>query len=106
MAENIAGFDWDEGNRGKCQKHGVALADIEAMFRSRISIFPDGDHSRAEERLKAIGSVGGRHILIVFTIRHHGGETLIRPISARYMHQKEVRLYEEEAARAAERSRS
>src|SRR5260370_28929712 len=28
----IAGFDWDEGNRSKCQKHGVSRAVIESMF--------------------------------------------------------------------------
>jgi uncharacterized DUF497 family protein len=25
----VAGFDWDEGNRSKCQKHGVSPAAIE-----------------------------------------------------------------------------
>ena len=27
MTQKIAGFDWDDGNIGKCRKHGVALAD-------------------------------------------------------------------------------
>ena len=23
------GFDWDDGNREKCQRHGVSIAEIE-----------------------------------------------------------------------------
>jgi len=45
-------------------------------------------------------------VLIVFTLRVQGGETLIRPISARYMRQKEIDAYEKEAAEAANRRRS
>ena len=28
----VSGFDWDEGNRAKCQKHGLTVAHIEALF--------------------------------------------------------------------------
>ncbi|MGH7097706.1 MAG: hypothetical protein ACREE4_08625 [Stellaceae bacterium] len=42
-------------------------------------------------------------MLIVFTLRMRDGETLIRPISARYMRRKESAYYEKEAARTAER---
>ena len=24
------GFDWDDGNRGKCQMHGVSIKEIES----------------------------------------------------------------------------
>ena len=51
----VAGLEWDEANRAKCQKHGVSLASIEAMFRGPIAVFPDPFHSRQEERFKAIG---------------------------------------------------
>jgi uncharacterized DUF497 family protein len=34
--------------------------------------------------------------LIIFTIRKRNKEQFIRPVSARYMHQKEVKYYEEE----------
>ncbi len=100
----VAGFEWDETNRLKCQKHGVSLAAIEAIFRGPIALFADPPHSRREERFKAIGkSDDRRSIFLVFTLRKHHGETFIRPISARYMHQKEVEHYEEEAARAQKR---
>jgi uncharacterized protein len=35
-------------------------------------------------------------VFIVFTFRRKGDEVLIRPISARYMHRKEVEAYEKE----------
>jgi uncharacterized DUF497 family protein len=55
------------------------------------------DHSLAEERLKAIGrSHSGRSIFLVFTLRERDGKTYIRPISARYMHRREVETYEKE----------
>ena len=104
MDSGIAGFDWDQGNRQKCQKHGVSVAAVEAMFHHPIAVFPDPAHSRGEDRFKAIGrSDEGRHILIVFTLRTQRGETFIRPISARYMHKREIDYYEEEAARAQKR---
>jgi uncharacterized protein len=100
----VAGFDWDDANRGKCEQHGVPVAAIEALFRQPIAIVPDPAHSRAETRFKAIGRAeAGRYVLMVFTLRSRAGETLIRPISARYMHAKEIKLYEEEAAKIAKR---
>jgi uncharacterized protein len=100
----VAGFDWDEGNRAKCQKHGVSARVIESLFRNPVAVFPDPAHSAREERFKAIGRTeDGRGVLIVFTLRVHDGETLIRPISARYMRRKESEYYEEEAAKTAER---
>jgi uncharacterized DUF497 family protein len=95
----VAGFDWDHGNRSKCQEHGVSQTAIESMFRGSIAVLPDPIHSSSEERFKAIGkSDEDRWILIVFTVRTRRGERLVRPISARYMHKKEVDHYEKETA--------
>jgi hypothetical protein len=100
----VAGFDWDEANREKCERHGVAVATIEALFRQPLAIMPDPAHSRAETRFKAIGrSETGRYVLMVFTLRERNDALLIRPISARYMHQKEIRHYEKEIAKAEKR---
>ena len=100
----VAGFDWDPANRSKCQKHGVSIAVIEALFRGPLAVFPDPLHSRVETRFKAIGKTeAGRGVFIVFALRNRGAATLIRPISARYMHRKELAHYEEEAAKAAQR---
>jgi uncharacterized DUF497 family protein len=92
----FAGFDWDEANRTKCLKHGVSLAEIEEVFLSAPAVFPDPAHSGTEERLRAIGRTNaGRYVFVAFTLRRDSeGMALVRPISARYMHDKEVRHYE------------
>ncbi len=90
------GFDWDAANEEKCQRHGVSIATIEAVFRSPLAVGPDLGHSLVEERFRAVGyNEDGRAIFVVFTLRHRGGETLIRPISARFMHRREIKTYEE-----------
>jgi len=95
--DDVAGFDWDEGNRAKCQKHGVSVAEVEGLFSRALLIIPDASHSHAEERLWAIGkTASGRSVFMVFTIRVRAGKRVIRPVSARYMHRKEVTHYEEE----------
>jgi hypothetical protein len=104
MLSGIAGFDWDRGNRAKCQKHGVSLSVIEDLFDRPIAVFPDPVHSAAEQRFKAIGRTGaGRGVLVVFTLRTKGATEFIRPVSARYMHQKEVAYHEEAVARTENR---
>ena len=92
-----SGFDWDAGNLEKCQKHGVSVEEIEGLFAGPLTILTDTDHSLSEERLLAIGRTwGGRHVFLAFTLRQSDGQTLVRPISARFMHRKEVEHYEEE----------
>lgn len=92
----FSGFDWDEANRDKCRKHGVSIAEIESLFEGAVVILPDADHSQTERRFRAIGRTArGRAVFVVFTERLHGGRMVIRPISARYMHRREARNYEE-----------
>jgi uncharacterized protein len=99
MNRRAGGFDWDGANREKCQRHGVSIREIESIFDAPVAVVPDPAHSEAEERFKAIGQTAeGRHIFVVFTLRARKGATLIRPISARYMHRKEVEAYEKTAA--------
>jgi uncharacterized protein len=94
MLGTVAGFDWDEGNRAKCQKHGVSLSEIEALFDCGPGVAPDIRHSADEDRLVAVGrSDAGRPLFVVFTIRVKEGRRLIRPVSARYMHAKEIARY-------------
>ena len=98
MDFEVSGFDWDEGNRAKCQKHGVSVAQIEALFRQGPRIAPDLGHS-AEDRLIAVGRAStGRPLFVAFTIRTKGTRRLIRPVTARYMHAKEIAAYEKESA--------
>ena len=92
--EQVGGFDWDDGNRDKCQKHGVSLAEIEEVFRSDPLVLPDRTGS-SEARFNAVGLTGeGRHVFVVYTLRDTRSPQLLRPISARYMHRKEIDAYE------------
>ena len=93
MITKLSGFQWDKGNKAKCQKHGVSLETVEGVFSTGVIILPDGGHSLSEKRYRALGKdTDRRSVFVVFTIR--GDE--IRPISARYMHQKEVESYEKD----------
>jgi uncharacterized protein len=98
MSDEIDGFDWDDGNRHKCRKHGVAIEAIEGLFRfGELLVQPDAANSKAETRFRAIGrTADGRSIFVIFTMRGRDGKRLIRPISARFMHQKEITAYEKE----------
>jgi uncharacterized protein len=97
----FSGFDWDHGNQAKCEKHGVSRDEVEALFSSDPLIGPDIAYSNHEKRFRAFGRVGsGRAVFLVFTLRHNGVHTLIRPISARYMHVKEVAFYDDFIAKS------
>lgn len=89
------GFDWETGNWEKCQTHGVSIAEIEAVLRGNPQIAPAPRRSLTEERFIAVGRTpGGRALFIAFTLRTRDEARLVRPISARYMHAKEIERYE------------
>lgn len=89
----IAGFDWDSGNWPKCGKHGVSREEIEQVFLGSPAVMPDPFHD--EPRMRAIGkTTAGRYVFVVFMCREIDGLTKLRPISARFMHQKEIEHYE------------
>jgi uncharacterized DUF497 family protein len=94
----IDGFDWDSGNSMKSEeKHGISRESIELFFHGRPLVGPDLKHSYTEDRFLALGKdKHGKHMIVAFTFRTvENGNKLIRPISARYMHQKEVLKYEQ-----------
>ena len=96
MIVMFSGFDWDDGNRNKCLKHGVTVEEIESVFRGgTLRVFPDPAHSANETRFLGIGlSASGRHVLVAYTCREIERQRFIRPISARFMHAKEIEHYE------------
>jgi uncharacterized protein len=97
MTLQASGFDWDRGNQAKCEQHGLSTAVVESLFTRPLAILPDETHSQHEKRFRAIGRTEkGRGVFIIFTLRRGGDELLIRPISARYMHKKEIEAYEKE----------
>ncbi len=80
-------FDWDDGNRSKCLKHGLSISEIEYALSFGAKTAADPIHSLTEQRFVAVSRTSdGRPVYIVFCLR---GEQ-IRPISARYMHRKEA----------------
>ena len=96
----IDGFDWDNGNTQKnFIKHAITCEQIEEIFRNSPWVAPDIKHSSVEERFLAIGKIGNRYAFVAFALRIRENKTLIRPISARHMHEKEVKKYEEEIAK-------
>jgi uncharacterized DUF497 family protein len=104
MTLRVTGFDWDTGNRAKCQKHGVTIAEIEALFRNAPRTAPDPKHSKDEDRMIAVGrTIAGRHVFVAFTLRTKGRRRLIRPVTARYMHAREADAYEKESAKTQNR---
>lgn len=89
-------FEWDEGNWPKCAKHGVSKAEIEFVLTSTPKVMPDRSPVTQETRFNAIGlTQEARHLFIVFTIRETNLNKRLRPISARYMHRKEIDRYEQ-----------
>lgn len=86
-------FDWDAGNWPKCGKHGVSQEEIEEVFLGEPMVMKDPHPD--EPRMRAIGkTLAGRYVFLVFVLRERENQTKLRPISARYMHQKEIDYYE------------
>ena len=94
--EQIAGFDWDDGNiRKSADKHDVSQAEAESIFfNDPLIVVEDPKHSETEQRFNALGKTAQNRLLhITFTLRQNG--TVVRVISARDMHRKEKRAYEQ-----------
>ena len=96
MSGVVTGFQWDDGNWPKCAKHGVSKAEIEEVLSGAPAILADRSSALAEARFNAVGcNSAGRYLFIVFALRGESDHRVIRPISARYMHAKEVERYEQ-----------
>lgn len=94
--DKIAGFDWDAGNsRKSADKHDVSQAEAESIFfNDPLIVIEDAKHSEYEQRLNALGRTAQNRLLhITFTLRQNG--TRVRVISARDMHRKERKIYEQ-----------
>ncbi len=94
------GFDWDAGNRVKCQKHGLSIEQIEHVVSHAETLnVRDIKNSAGETRFIAIGRTPeGRFAFVAFTYRTRDSRILLGPISARYMHGKQIRRYEKESS--------
>ena len=92
--KDITGFNWDDGNARKNDKHSVSMAEAEQVFfNAPLLVLEDSKHSNQEPRFHALGkSDDKRQLHITFTLRQAGEK--IRVISARDMHKKERATYE------------
>jgi hypothetical protein len=96
LMQQIEGFDWDFGNAEKIiNKHNVLPSEAEQMFFNEpLLLMDDIKHSQKETRYHALGVTDDLRLLhVTFTLRSEG--TLIRVISARNMHRKERKVYEQ-----------
>ena len=91
----ITGFDWDEGNARKNERHGVSMAEAEQLFfNTPILLLDDVMHSQSEPRYHTLGkTTENRRLHCSFTLRGNG--RLIRVISARDMNRKEQAIYDQ-----------
>ena len=87
-------FGWDEAKRAaNLAKHGVDFAEAEGFDWSAASVRADLRTDYGEVRLVAMGPIGDRLHVLVFTIRRRG----LRVISLRRASTKELNRYETEA---------
>jgi uncharacterized protein len=95
VLSHVIGFEWDAGNAQKnWQKHQVSNVEAEEVFFNQpLLVVSDEKHSDLELRYLALGKTNeGRLLHLSFTLRKD--RTLIRVISARDMHRKERKMYE------------
>ena len=88
-------FEWDDGNLMKNEKHSVGDAEAEQVFFNEpLLVLDDAAHGAMEARWHALGRTSEHRLLqVTFTLRGDG--TRVRIISARPMHRKERKVYEQ-----------
>jgi uncharacterized DUF497 family protein len=75
--------------------------EIEVLLTGSPRIAPDPKHPIYENHFVAVRRMRvGRPLFVVFTIRTKGQQHLIRPVTARHRHDKEVQAYDKEKSSA------
>jgi hypothetical protein len=55
MELKVSAFDWDDGNRDKCQKHGLSMSDVEhVLVSARNLIVRDVQNSFTEDPISPL----------------------------------------------------
>jgi uncharacterized DUF497 family protein len=85
-------FEWDEAKRAaNLAKHGVDFAIVESFdFESAVVMTDDRD-DYGEPREIALGFVGTRLHVLIFTWRNE----IVRVISLRKANKREMKIYEQ-----------
>ncbi len=94
----VEALDREARRLGVTRQSLVSLGEIEAFFQGDVYVVRDAIVN-GERRMHAFGDGGGRWMFCEFVWR---GDR-IRPVSVRYMHDKEVRRYVQEISRLQER---
>jgi uncharacterized DUF497 family protein len=86
-------FEWDQRKAAtNLRKHGVAFTDAIAVFSDPLArIFPDPDHSEAEERELIVGYDSAARLLYVSFVERRGN---VRIISVRRATSREASAHE------------
>lgn len=85
----IEGFDWDAANVGHIMRHSVTPFEVEEVVGRPHVVIP-ASMVKGESRWKLFGRTAvGRHLVVVFTIRHK----LLRTVTAYQMNATEKRKY-------------
>ena len=88
----VRGFDWDDANLSKLEKHRVTQEEAEEIFYSAPMIDEGACEKEGEKRFRCLGiTSGGRFLAAFFTLRHG----FVKNISVRPMRKKERQIYEE-----------
>jgi uncharacterized DUF497 family protein len=86
-------FEWDPTKeKANRKKHGLSFHEAKELFTSGIDILEiyDEEHSDAEDRFIAIGTIRAGFIVVVYTEPH---DEIIRIVSARKATKKEIQLF-------------
>ena len=88
---NMTLFEWDDKkSKSNLEKHGLSFEDAELIFLSQTITFIDDRHDYHEQRFITLGTLGGRVVVVVHTVR---GEEVIRIISMRKANEREKKIY-------------
>ena len=86
-------FEWDEQkNNENIRKHGFDFADAWEIFEAPMRTALDLREDYGEERLRGIGFLGNRIVVVIFTYRN---EDTIRLISLRKALKHERKKFED-----------
>lgn len=85
-------YEWDEGKRLRNRaKHGIDFAKVEQFEWESVVRFPDTRKPYGEPRWLALGSIGARVHVLIYTERLGR----VRVISLRKANNKETASYEQ-----------
>jgi len=91
----IGPFDWDEVKRAaNLARHGIDFIEVLRFDWETAQFIPDTRRDYGEDRVIAIGRIGPRMHVLIFTARRE----LIRIISLRRANDREIKKYEKNSA--------